>query len=56
MNVGDLVRVNYTCFDSSLDGVLGIVTWVFTNGTVDVMYPRGQFNMDPDDLEVISEV
>ena len=56
MKVGDMVRVNYNCFDSSLDGVLGIVIRVFTNGTVDVLYPSGPFHMDPDDLEVISEI
>ena len=56
MKVGDVVRVNYNCFDRSLDGVFGIVTRVFTNGTVDVLYPSGPFHMDPDDLEVISEI
>ena len=55
MKVGDMVRVNYNCFDSSLDGVPGLVIWVFANGVVDVLYPSGPFHMDPDDLEVISE-
>ena len=55
MKVGNLVWVNYRCFDLSLDGVPGIITWVFSDGTVDVLYPDGEYTMDPDDLEVINE-
>ena len=47
MKVGDLVRHD--------DKDIGIVDHIFDNGDVCVFFSDGEYQVDPDDLEVISE-
>ncbi len=48
MKVGDLVKAGYWY------GV-GIVTHLWAGGTVSVLFKDGEYDVDGDDLEVISE-
>jgi len=51
---GDLIRIQTAALPDG-DGDIGIVTHVFDNGDVNVMFPDGPYQMEQDDLEVISE-
>jgi len=56
MKVGDLIRVSNAADLPEAIGDIGIITWVFKNhGDVIVHFSDGQYQMDPDDLEVIDE-
>ena len=50
MKVGDLIRIQTVS-----DGEIGIVTHLWDNGDVDVLFHDGEFQMNSYDLEVISE-
>jgi len=56
MKVGDLIRVSVTADLLGTIGEIGIITWVWENEhDVVVHFSDGPYQMDPDDLEVISE-
>jgi hypothetical protein len=52
MKVGDLIRIQA---DYSFNGDIGIVTHLWDNGDVDVLFHDGEFQMNSYDLEVINE-
>ena len=51
MNVGDLVEIA----SGYLETEIGIITWVFSNDDVVVLFEDGEHQMNPEDLKVISE-
>ena len=53
MQVGDLIRIQ-TAGLCDADGDIGIVTHLWDNGDVDVLFHDGEFQMASDNLEVIS--
>ena len=53
MKVGDLVAHGY---DGKSDGkTYGVITHLWVGGSASVLFEDGEYDVDEDDLEVISE-
>ena len=53
MKVGDLVI--HGSSDDRADNSIGIITYLWVGGGASVLFEDGEYDVDRDDLEVISE-